>query len=295
VRTVAHISDLHFGRTDPAIVVGLLADLRAERPDFIVVSGDLTQRAYPSQFREAAAFLKLLPAPYLVIPGNHDIPGHDLLGRFTRPLAGYRRYISNDLTPLYRDDEIAVLGLNTARAVTYKHMDWEEGRISYWQIEHVRRVFGGMIEPNLFKILVTHHPFLPPPDSPDTRLVDRAPKAMPTFEECGVDLLLAGHLHRIYSGDASTHYAASKRSILVAQASTATSTRTRNEPNAYNVIIISEGRCGIRVKAWDGAQFQGQEAIWFVRDGQRWRRTTPEPKPVEPAAATSDQRTEASP
>src|SRR3954453_15443478 len=85
-----------------------------------------------------------------------------------------------------------------------------------------------------------------------------------------VDLLLAGHLHRGYHGDIRTHHAAIKRSILVAQASTATSTRLRNEPNAYNVIEIDGDRVGFGGRVWDGSLFRYRASGRFVRREGHW-------------------------
>jgi len=189
---------------------------------------------------------------------------------FTAPFARYQRYIERDMRPLHLDAEIAVLGLNTARPVG-PHLNWSHGRINTAQIAHARSVFeplGGEV----FKIVVTHHPFLPPPDAPETRLVGRAALALRTFEGCGVDLLLAGHLHRGYHGDVRTHHTAVKRSILVAQASTATSTRLRNEPNAYNVIEVDGDRVGFGVRVWDGRLFRYQASGRFIRREGHWVR-----------------------
>ena len=103
------------------------------KPDLVVVSGDLTQRARIEQFKEARRFLDSLPSPQIVVPGNHDVPLYDVLSRFARPLARYRRYITEDLEPFYADDEIAVLGLNTARSLTIKG-----GRINEAQFARAR-------------------------------------------------------------------------------------------------------------------------------------------------------------
>src|SRR3954463_7318803 len=72
VRRLAHLSDLHFGRVDPAAVEGLVRSLEDARPDLIVVSGDFTQSARTGEFRAARAFLDRLPAPTFAVPGNHD-------------------------------------------------------------------------------------------------------------------------------------------------------------------------------------------------------------------------------
>ncbi|WP_448187512.1 metallophosphoesterase family protein [Azospirillum sp. sgz301742] len=266
MRTLAHISDLHFGRIDPDVVEGLLADLIVHKPDLVVISGDLVQRAKARYFAEARAFLERLPFPYVVVPGNHDIPVYNVLHRFFDPYRNYKRYISRDFSPLHVDSEIAVLGLNTARSVI---LDFSHGRINKAQIQRVCEVFKELPD-SVFKVLFTHHPFLPPPDAPETRLVDRHKLALPALEDAGVDLLLAGHLHKAYSGELATFHTQVARSILVAQASTATSTRTRDEANAYNLITIDASTLSLEVRAWDRAGFIHAAASTYARSGHRW-------------------------
>ncbi len=266
MRTLAHISDLHFGRIDQAVVEGLLADLIVHKPDLVVISGDLVQRAKARYFAEARAFLERLPFPYLVVPGNHDIPVYNILHRFIDPFRNYKRFISRDLSPFHVDAEIAVLGLNTARSVI---LDFSHGRINKAQIQRVCEVFKDL-PGNVFKVLFTHHPFLPPPDAPQTRLVSRHRLALPALEDAGVDLLLAGHLHRAYSGELATFHTQVARSILVAQASTATSTRTRDEANAYNLITIAAPNLTLEVRAWGGAEFIHAASSTYSKTGDRW-------------------------
>lgn len=266
MRRIAHLSDLHFGRIDPRVVEGLLADLWALKPDLIVVSGDLTQRARRRQFAAARPFLDALPTRTLVVPGNHDLPVFNLFRRFTDPYANYRRYISDDFSPVYSDNEIAVVGINTARTLI---LNFAEGRINRTQLGRIRAAFRHL-PPEVFKIVFTHHPFLPPPDSPGTRLVGRAAMALKALEETGVDLLLAGHLHRGYVGDIMSHHSMVARSILVAQASTATSTRLRAEPNAYNFITVALPTVQFVVRSWEGARFEPGLTELYEKVDNRW-------------------------
>ena len=95
------ISDTHFG-TEQAPVVEALATLASQqRPDVVVLSGDITQRARPAQFRAARAFVDRLGAPVLAIPGNHDIPLFDLWARLRRPYARYVAAFGADLEPVH--------------------------------------------------------------------------------------------------------------------------------------------------------------------------------------------------
>ena len=111
MRTIVHLSDLHFGRVDERIIAPLLERIASIRPDLIAVSGDLTQRARRRQFQQASAFLARLPFPKVVVPGNHDVPLFNVAARLFDPFGGYRRWISPDLEPALhrrrsRDDRI---------------------------------------------------------------------------------------------------------------------------------------------------------------------------------------------
>ena len=136
MRTLAHISDLHFGTEIPAAVNGILAALAEIRPNLVVVSGDFTQRARDWQFAEAQRFLDQIQAPKLIVPGNHDIPLFNIWDRFFNPTERYRRFISPDLAPIFQDGEMIVLGINTARSLTRKN-----GRVSHQQMQLIRDCF----------------------------------------------------------------------------------------------------------------------------------------------------------
>lgn len=130
MRRVAHISDLHFGRTDPAVVEALVAELNRDPPDLIVASGDFTMRARRKEYVAARAFLDRLTAPWIAVPGNHDIAYFKLLTRFFHPFGRYRRFIAKDTEPTFLDDEIAVVCLNTVRTWA-PETDWSQGKITW--------------------------------------------------------------------------------------------------------------------------------------------------------------------
>jgi 3',5'-cyclic AMP phosphodiesterase CpdA len=263
MRCIAHISDLHFGTEDSAISDGLKADLLAQNPSLVAISGDLTQRARGGQFRAAKKFLEALPLPQIVVPGNHDVPLWDVFRRFLSPFGRYRRIINSVLNPCYEDSEIILLGISTARSLT-----WKSGRISVEQIAQIRRQLcrsGG----DRFKILMTHHPFIPPPGDRvhAIDLVGRAAEALPVLDECGVDLLLAGHLHHGYTGDVRAFYPATSRSIIVVQAGTAISRRVRTEPNGYNILRLDRTTIEVEVRAWNGTAFvKDKRAVYRLRE-----------------------------
>ena len=217
MRTIVHLSDLHFGRTDPATLEPLRACLARLAPHLLVVSGDLTQRARPAQFRQARAYLDTLPGPQLVVPGNHDVPLYDLFSRFLSPFGRFRRLIGQDLQPVFVDDEIAVLGVNTARGLALRG-----GRVSKAQIAGLRAALRAL-DRRLTRILVSHHPF-------DV-----------TAKGCGADVVLAGHLHAGYAGALGGVGV----SAIVVQAGTATSRRTRGSPNSFNVLRVAPGHIEI--------------------------------------------------
>jgi len=246
-RVLLHVSDLHFGRVPEGMAGALLAAAREIRPDVVVVSGDLTQRARVVEFEQARAFLDQLEFPTLVIPGNHDVPLYNPYGRFIQRLARYRRLITDDLTPSYIDDEVAIVGVNTARSLT-----WKGGRINARQVAQVRSELCEL-PAAVTRVIVTHHPY------------GVARLALRAWSSCGADVLLCGHLH----------IAAAEilgRTVVV-NAGTAISTRMRGQENSFNVVKV-EKRESVKVEqyVWREKTFQITEKIAFAKMGGEWRK-----------------------
>ena len=211
----------------------------------------------------------------LVVPGNHDIPLYNLVARFVRPLQKFRRYLCADLSPFFRDPEIAVAGLNTARSLTTKY-----GRLNPSQIARLRDRFR-RIEGEITKVVVTHHPFdLPPGYANRRQLVGGAQAAMAAMAECGVDLLLSGHLHVTHTALTAGRHRLTGYSALVVQAGTATSTRGRGEANSFNCLRIEPGRISVEQILWNpGPQrLTRGGAAHFQRTAAGWQPREPAPR-----------------
>ena len=270
MRTMVHLSDLHFGRVDTALLEPLARTVRTLSPDVLVVSGDLTQRARTEEFKEAGAYLGTLPGRQVVVPGNHDVPLYNVFDRLLRPLAKFRRYIQPDLSPSHVDDEIAVLGVNTARSLVVKN-----GRINEVQARTLRETFRRLPDA-VVKVVVTHHPFDVSAEVDAGERVGRADMAMRVFAECGVDVLLAGHLHVSRAASTGRRYALSGYEALVVSAGTATSTRGRGEANSFNALRLRKGRIEIDRYEWkDGDHdFAVTSREAFERNAGRWTEAT---------------------
>jgi 3',5'-cyclic AMP phosphodiesterase CpdA len=272
---IAHLSDVHFGAHDPAVVAGAEAWLIAERPDLVVISGDFTQRARVDQYREAGAFLDRLEAAGLAtlgVPGNHDVPLYDLVQRFTRPLDRYRRYIDDDLCPWFESERLAVLGINTARSLTFK-----DGRIGREQMHIIRDRFQSVPEDRT-RILVTHHPLFAMPigeAGEPSEAVGRHGDALAAVADAGVHILLAGHFHRSFTQSAR-RMVRNAGPALVIQAGTATSTRLRaGETQSFNLMRAERNDAiEVQVIGWDGAAFRGGNRACYRFDGENWAAET---------------------
>ncbi|NND97605.1 MAG: 3',5'-cyclic-nucleotide phosphodiesterase [Pirellulaceae bacterium] len=237
---ILHLSDLHFGPPYLPHVGQALLDIAPEmEPDAIVVSGDLTQRAKREQFVAARKFLDQLPdRPMLVIPGNHDVPLYRIRERLVEPHVLYRELISDDLNPVLRLDNAILVGIDSTaprRAIS-------NGRITPSQLDHCRKVFESA-PPGLARIIVAHHHFAPAPDYLHDQTMPKARRAINSFVDQGVELILGGHLHRAYIGNSLNFYRGNHRDqgIVIVQCGTSTSRRGRGperEKNSFNMIEI---------------------------------------------------------
>ena len=249
MKTIVHLSDLHFGTEDKTVLAGLLNDLdgvTAPRPMLVAISGDLTQRARAQQFLAARHFLDSLLVPYIVVPGNHDVPLYDLVSRLFRPFGLYKQYITEELSPVFMEDELAVMGITTAHGITHKH-----GRVTEAMVDQVCRTLSPSAAP--WKILVAHHPFVIP-HGVEEEPVKGADSALPRLERCGVDVILGGHLHVSHASDAAGFRSQDRKVICVA-AGTAISTRLRGEPNSYNRLCVDGEILTVYHRRWNGARF----------------------------------------
>jgi 3',5'-cyclic AMP phosphodiesterase CpdA len=237
------------------------------KPDLVVISGDFTQRARTEQFRDACEFLRGLRDrghDVLGVPGNHDVPLYDVLRRFLSPLARYRRFIDESLCPFVELPGVAVLGINTARSLTFK-----DGRINKQQIAFIRETFS-RTPSDAVRILVTHHPLFALEIGGEVeRAIGRQELALDAIEESGVDMVLAGHHHHASSQDASD-LVTRAGGVLVVQAGTATSTRVREQEQSFNIIDIGDGSVTITVHAWKEDEFRPSDSRRYDWNDGRW-------------------------
>ncbi len=258
--TIAHISDLHFGRiAGPGIVESLVTEVNEGGVDLVALSGDLTQRARPVEYEAAQAMLEALEPPALVVAGNHDIhPWWRPLLRLRDPLRRYKRYISDDLTPTFETDAVAMLGLTSAYGMSIKG-----GRIGAADRAAITDFFSEM-EDDRFKVLVVHHQLHPTaigPISPHP-VARHAPKTLDAAAEVGVDLILCGHLH--VSAIKPLSVIPKEHRIVIANAGTATSNRWRTPTgpvNFYNVITVEPDAFSVEERRYV------LDDNHFVRDG----------------------------
>lgn len=239
IKKIIHLSDLHFGTEIPSVLTSLVETLNHLNPDLIIVSGDLTQRALTSQFHRAANFLKQLNAKHILcVPGNHDISLHNVFERFLYPFRQYQKFINNELFPVYNDDNVAVLGINSV--TPYKHMS---GFVTTQQLDYVNNFFA-QYDPKIIRILVMHHNLV---HSERHKIINDAEKIITLFSQCNINLILSGHIHYAYIEQLKRNYFS--HNMYVITAGTPISTRTI-EPNSFNIIELEHSHFTLSVSEY---------------------------------------------
>ncbi|WP_299880362.1 metallophosphoesterase [uncultured Cocleimonas sp.] len=264
MNTFIHISDLHYGREIANLEDKLVKQLDNLKPDLIIISGDITQRATKQEFIKAKAFLNRLKFPYILIPGNHDLPVFRVLERFFNPWKNWCKYISTELEPLIEGDGYTAVGINTARRLGW-YFDLSRGRISHQQIKRTEEIFKNNPDTNL-RLLVAHHPFWLPKAYESRNLIGRRDEAIAALDKVGVDIILSGHIHlayhKLYSG------------IIISHAGTTLSNRLlKNQPNSFNV--MNGDRKNLSIENWEYREdsFAPVKKQSFHREKGEWYET----------------------
>jgi 3',5'-cyclic AMP phosphodiesterase CpdA len=245
MRTIVHLSDLHFGRLEDRLVAPLVQRIRSLNPDLVAISGDFTQRARTREFQQAREFLDALPFRKLLVPGNHDVPLYNFPVRLVDPFRPYRRFIHEELEPVLLDEDMAIVGLNSARSLVFQG----KGRLNRRQVERAVSRLRPVPTASI-KVVVTHHPFDLPDGFDAGHLIGRASMAMRELASVGADLFLSGHLHVSHIGHAAERYKIAGHSALIVQAGTM-STRGRGELNTFNVLRVARPEMVVERYTWD--------------------------------------------
>lgn len=259
MRRIAHISDLHFGRTDEELLNPLLEAVNAAKPDLVAVTGDFTQRARRHQYEAARAFLDRLEAPWMAVPGNHDISLENLWRRFMRPFRRYRRYISDSLCPVHLSDGLVVVGLNTV-----DRFRWQRGKVRWYQMRTACRTFA---ENEGFKLVLAHHPFEQDPDVEKSLMRD-AESAIEQLSECGAHLVLTGHLHRWRAEPFLSRKHG--RQVLQIHVGTGLSTRLRGQENDFALLDLAGDSATVRRMVARDSRFEEAESRCFRIGPDGW-------------------------
>lgn len=228
---IVHIADLHFGDEDRRLVDDFLSKLPELKADVVVVAGDLTQTGSRAEFGMAADFLGAIEAPVVLTPGNHDTPLLNVATRMTRPWRRLQKAMGELADDRFRNNHLHIESFNSARGVQFR-LDWSLGVVSRKKLADPLAALGGSDVAT--KILTAHHPILSPLENRGRAKTKRAPKF--AREIAGIaDLVLTGHLHQCFSCPVETD----QRTAWFVGASTAFSSRTREEPAGFNVIDVA--------------------------------------------------------
>lgn len=260
--TIAHISDLHFGREQATQIAGLRKALAQAAPYLLIISGDITQRARHREFQLAERFLSTLPFPYLIVPGNHDLSAHRLIERFVFPWRKWRRYISHDLEPQTSLPGVHVVGVNSARRFGW-YWDWSRGRISSQQVSEVVAALQ-TAEPDTLKVVVAHHPFWLPTANLRRQLIGGYRHALEQFQAAGADLILGGHIHLPFINIVN--------GMLISHAGTTISDRlVKGQPNSFNLIQGDSHQLTLQTLEWEEDHFALRQQQSFRKQSDGWQ------------------------
>jgi len=277
-----HVSDLHFGGLADLEQIEALEQMVPDlRPDAMVITGDLSQRARHGELQRARALVQAAArtAPVLVIPGNHDVAwwARPLIPFARAPLyAKYSRYFGADLAPT-----LTLPGAVIASALTSYGVAWGsltlrlrdlavKGHLPKREIARVRGLFEAAPRQQA-RVLALHHNVLRGDISGRMGLA-RWRQAQRRIVASGAEVVLCGHDHQEGAELLGGRVVLSTAGTL--------SRRSRGErPSSFNFVTIEPTAVHITFFRWDveRKKFRASDTLAFARPGAA---TPPAPVPA---------------
>ena len=234
-----HVSDVHFGREDRDAIAWFDALVQYERPDAVVMTGDLTLRARRREFAAGLEWLQGLGVPVTVEVGNHDLPYFNLYERFARP---YRRFVALEQMveqPLELPGVVIVPMVTTARFQW--RLNWSTGHVAKEELAKTLALVAAA-PPGKRVFVACHHPLI----EPHTRMSSQTRhggEALIALARAGVAAVLTGHVHDPFD----IAHQVDGHTIRLIGAGTL-SERVRVSPPSFNEIQIGDTGFAVKVR-----------------------------------------------
>jgi 3',5'-cyclic AMP phosphodiesterase CpdA len=267
---IVHISDTHFGTEVPAVTDAALRCIRALRPEVVILSGDVTQRARAEEFRAAQNFLAELGTETLVIPGNHDIPLDRPLQRLFSPYAEYRRTFG-ERECFWQGQRAAIVGLDATSPLRHTR-----GAVGLDHLSVTIEAARQKLASDAILIVAIHQPLHTAWDEDRKEVLIDSRDIACVLSRLGADVVLSGHVHVPLATTSRAVNSALSRHFILAGAGTVVSRRTRSgTPNSFNTIQVGDGATpDIVLTRFDfdaaSGEFQGADPLRFRQTNEGW-------------------------
>lgn len=227
---LVHLTDPHFGCEDKEALKATAKYISEQKPDAVIVTGDISRDGLQRELDAACGWMRDLPVPVMLTPGNHDVPYYNPFGRVFYPWRRFNMAARGIRLAAWHTPKWSIVPINTARGVQLR-ANWAQGSISRRQLE-IASAELAKAAPGALRIIITHHPLDWPNDAPIHGATIGGRKAQEALIQAGAELFLSGHLHF-----------ASARLIGTAALSITSGTlsrRVRHEPCAFTIVRRTE-------------------------------------------------------
>jgi 3',5'-cyclic AMP phosphodiesterase CpdA len=235
-----HVSDLHFGREDRAAIAWFEGLVREERPDAVIVTGDLTMRARSAEYRAATEWLGGLGVPISIEPGNHDLPYFNPIARIFTPYGRFKRVERSIERPLELPG-VSIVPLRTTARAQWR-LNWSWGVVKEKRLQKAVQAVRATPDGHL-TLVACHHPLVPVEPGHGHGLTLRGVNAIIRLAEAGAHAVLSGHVHEPFD---VVHDAG--RPVRLIGAGTL-SERVRESRPSFNELRVDGGQLHVQVRS----------------------------------------------